>query len=68
MVKVIDSEKNILYTSLTMENRALFSAIGIALSCVALPQCTDLRGTVHLIDMLQKDMLQFLWNNYQRHG
>lgn len=36
-----------------MENRALFSEIGIPLSCVALPQCTDLRGMVHFTDVLQ---------------
>lgn len=47
-----------------MENRTLFAEIGIPLSCVALPQCTDLKGTVHFTDTLQKDMLQLLWNNY----
>lgn len=47
-----------------MENRALFSEIGILLSCVTLHQCTDLKGTVHFTDMVQKDMLQLLWNNY----
>lgn len=47
-----------------MENRTLFSEMGIPLSCVALPQSTDLKGTVRFNDTLQKEMLQVLWNNY----